>query len=102
MDTPGRQYITDVGRIDFLCRDKSSGDLWVIELKRGQSSDRVMGQILRYMGWVKANLAGDHDVHGLIVTHKNDERLRYAVSMVPSVEAWTYRVKFEFSKEASA
>ncbi len=52
----GRQYRTDIGIIDFLCRNTNTGDYWVIELKRGQSSDSVVGQILRYMGWVKENI----------------------------------------------
>ncbi len=28
----------------------------VIELKKGRPSDQVIGQVLRYMGWVKKNL----------------------------------------------
>lgn len=98
----GRQYRTPVGIIDFLCRNESNGDYWVIELKRGQSSDAVVGQVLRYMGWVRANLAGSNDVRGLVIAHEQDERLRYAVSVVPSVEAWTYQVKFEFNREGVA
>ncbi|MGE3412232.1 MAG: endonuclease NucS domain-containing protein [Dehalococcoidia bacterium] len=98
----GRQYRTPIGIIDFLCRDESTGDYWVIELKRGQSSDAVVGQVLRYMGWVKASLAHSNEVRGLVITHEQDERLRYAVSVVPSVEAWTYQVKFEFNREGVA
>ena len=96
----GRQYDTDVGTIDFLCRDARAGNFWVIELKKGRSSDRVVGQIARYMGWVQEHLANGQPVHGLIVTHEHDERLRYAVKMLRNVEAWTYRVNFEFAKEA--
>ena len=98
---PGRQYDTDVGTIDFLCKDASTGDFWVIELKRGRSSDRVVGQIARYMGWVQEHLANGQPVHGLIVTHEQDERLRYAVRMLPNVQAWTYRVNFEFHRESA-
>lgn len=53
----GHQYVTDVGRLDFLCRDTADDTLVVIELKRGRPSDRVVGQAARYMGWVRANLA---------------------------------------------
>lgn len=94
----GRQYETDVGRIDFLCRDARTGEFWVIELKRGRSSDAAVGQVLRYMGWVQQHLAGEARVRGLIVTAEQEPRLGYALKMVPNVEAWTYRVSFEFHR----
>ena len=47
-ESVGQQYDTGaVGRIDLLCEDTSSGALVVIELKRGQHSDAVMGQLAR-------------------------------------------------------
>ena len=98
----GRQYATDVGVIDFLCEDKAGGELVVVELKRGKSSDRVVGQILRYMGWVREQLAGHRDVSGIIITHEYDHRVRYAVAELPRVEAWTYHVSFMLDTKAFA
>ena len=49
----GQQYATDIGPIDILAVDAQSKALVVIELKKGRPSDRVVGQILRYMGWVQ-------------------------------------------------
>ena len=44
----GQQYNTGlVGTIDLLCEDEESGDLVVIELKRGRPSDEVAGQLAR-------------------------------------------------------
>ncbi len=91
----GRQYETDVGRIDFLCTDTASGDFVVVELKRGRTSDRVVGQVQRYMGWVQEHLANGRGVRGLIITHEYDEGMRYALKMTPEVDARTYRVNFE-------
>ena len=91
----GRQYRTGVGRIDFLCSDEASGDIVVVELKRGRSSDSAVGQCLRYMGWVQEHLADGQQVRGLIISHESDKQLAYAVKMLPDVEAWTYRVSFE-------
>jgi RecB family endonuclease NucS len=76
----GRQYSTTVGPIDLLARDKKTGQYVVIELKKGRSADKVYGQLSRYMGWVKANLASGGDVMGVIVGSKIDEKLRSAVS----------------------
>jgi hypothetical protein len=56
-DETGRQFPAGVWRIDFLCRDTSNGDLIVVELKRGQTSDETVGQVLRYIGWVSENIA---------------------------------------------
>lgn len=100
--TPGRQFVTDVGRIDFLCRNTETGDFCVLELKRGRPSDRVVGQVLRYMGWVKQHLAGERAVTGLIIAHEGDQQLDYALQMIPAVQAWTYEVSFSFHREVVA
>ncbi len=69
-----------VGRSDLICTDRN-GDLVVIELKRGMTSDEAIGQVLRYVGWVKENIAeAEQKVHGWIVTSNYDEHLRLAAS----------------------
>ena len=74
----GRQYPTTVGPIDLLGRDRKTGQSVVVELKRGRSADKVFGQLSRYMGWVRKNLAEDEDVVGVIVASRIDEKLRAA------------------------
>lgn len=59
------QYKTEVSLIDILCTD-SEGYV-VLELKRGRTSDDVVGQILRYMGWVRDNMTPEKIVRGIIV-----------------------------------
>lgn len=94
----GQQYRTDVGTIDILARDTQTGDFVVIELKRGQGSDQTMGQILRYMGWVKEHLSqGSQGVRGTIICQSVDERLDYALSMIPNVDAKFYKVDFRLT-----
>ena len=91
----GRQFPTEVGVIDFLCEDTDTGDLVVIELKKGRSSDKVLGQCQRYMGWVQENLAkAGEKVRGLIVAPEQDDRLRYALKVAPDVQMLCYRVDF--------
>jgi len=95
------EYPTPVGRIDILARDRATGDWVVIELKRGMDSDRAVGQLLRYMGWVKKHKATmDEKVRGVIITNEPDDRIRYAVSMSDKISFCTYRVSFDLTEEA--
>ena len=69
-----------VGRSDLICTD-ARDDLVVIEMKRGLTSDQAIGQVLRYVGWVRENIAQDgQGVHGCIVAGDYDEHLRLAAS----------------------
>ena len=96
----GQQYNTgSVGVIDLLCEDTSSGALVVIELKRGQQSDKAIGQLARYMGWVKENLADGREVQGVILTPSYDERLRYAIKVLRGGRLLRYRTNFEVFPE---
>ena len=91
----GRQYPAGTWSIDFLAVDKKSNDLVVIELKRGQTSDATVGQILRYMSWVRENIAApSQQVRGIIVASGVDEALRYAAKGIPALEVQTYSLSF--------
>jgi hypothetical protein len=91
----GNQFPTDVGRIDILAVHKTQPRFLVIELKRNQSNDQTVAQILRYTGWVKMHLAKQgQSVEGLIIAHKVEKEASYALSMVPSVRMMTYEVEF--------
>jgi predicted RNA-binding protein len=92
----GRQFPAGPWSIDFLCVDNKSGDFVVIELKKGQTSDATVGQIARYMSYVKKNLAKPEQcVQGVIVAKDVDDALRYAIEAVPNVRVMTYRVDFK-------
>lgn len=88
-----QQYRTGIGPIDILAKDKSTGSHVVIELKRNQTSDDTVGQVMRYMGWVSENL-NDPNVRGIIIAGKYDEKLHYAQSLLPSVDVYLYEVQF--------
>jgi len=47
----GRQYKATVGTIGIIFKDQEDSFI-VVELKRGKGSDKVVGQIQRYMAWV--------------------------------------------------
>jgi hypothetical protein len=89
-----QQYQTEVGRIDLLVKDKVSKQFVIIELKKGQTSDDTVGQIARYMGWVKKRLANGKDVKGIIIAGVNDLRLQFALQTLLNVELFIYKVSF--------
>lgn len=87
---------TDAGEIDILAKHKQLPKWLVIELKRDQSSDQTVGQVLRYMGWVQICLANTgEEVEGLVVAAKADKTMQYALVNVPSVKLKTYEVSFQ-------
>lgn len=95
--TSGNQLDTSaVGRLDILAID-ANGGLVVVELKAGRAEDRVCGQILRYIGWVKESLAQNQNVRGLIVANDFSESLRFAAKAMPGVALKRYEVRFEFT-----
>jgi hypothetical protein len=92
-----QQYRTDIGPIDLLVKDKKSGNFVVIELKRNQTSDDTVGQLTRYMGWVKKHKKND-GVKGVIVAGQFDKKLSYAMAMVPNIEVFLYEVSFSLKE----
>ncbi len=95
-ENDGQQYSTDIGPIDILAIEPESGAFVVIELKKGRPSDHVVGQVLRYMGWVKQNLcARDQEVKGLVICREHDLKLNYALSMIRNIDVRYYNVSFK-------
>lgn len=91
----GQQYATDIGSIDILAMEPASASFVVIELKKGRPSDQVVGQILRYMGWVKKNLCNDSQaVKGLVICRDPDPKLSYALTMTNNINVRYYSVSF--------
>lgn len=93
----GRQYPTDAGTIDLLC--KKQEDFVVVELKKGRSTDSVVGQISRYIGWVRENLSDGRGVRGIIVVHDFDPNLKYAVLAHENLELIYYEIQIKFISE---
>ena len=95
----GQQYLSDTGAIDILAVSKDKKELLVVELKKGRASDVVVGQVLRYMGFVKDELAEDgQTVRGVVIAMEDDQRIRRALSMVPLLSFYRYQVTFKLLK----
>lgn len=95
----GQQYATDAGPIDILAISKDGKHLLVVELKKGRTSDVVVGQILRYMGYVKEQIAEpDQVVEGAIIASEHDQKMRWALTMTPSISFYRYEITFKLMK----
>jgi len=95
----GQQYQTDTGYIDILAISKNKKELLVVELKKGRASDAVVGQILRYMGYITTDLAEpDQIVRGCIIALEDDLRIKNALKITPSIDFYRYEVSFNLKK----
>jgi restriction system protein len=92
----GQQFPSDTGPLDILAISKDRNTFLVVELKKGRVSDNVVGQIQRYMGYVKEDLAEPHqEVKGIIIGSEDDIRIRRALSVTTNIEFYKYKVNFK-------
>lgn len=98
-DISGLEYPAGGGRrIDILAVDKS-GAFVILELKVEKGYDRVVGQLLRYMNWVRKELAEPGQrVRGIIVCRTMSEDLRLACMSIPDVDLFEYTLSVSVSK----
>ena len=93
----GYEYPTGVGRIDILARHQERPAWLVVELKRDRAADQTLGQVLRYIGWIKRHLAApDEEVYGLIIAADVEKNLLYGLEGVNDrrISLMRYRVEF--------
>jgi len=85
-------------RIDILAVDKE-GSLVVLELKVSKGYDRVVGQLLRYVNWVRLNVAeSGQRVRGIIVCRTMSEDLRLACASISDIDLYEYQLSVTTSK----
>jgi len=94
----GKEFDTkEVGKIDLLLTDKNGYNV-IVELKKGRSSDDIVGQLSRYTGWVMKNRS--EKVRGIIIVNEPDERLEYSILPFRGmIKTKYYQVKFEVSDD---
>src|SRR6266436_3923820 len=92
----GKEYDTrDAGRIDLLCKDEEGSHV-VVELKKGRIGHEVVGQILKYVGWVQKNL--HKKARGIIIDSEPDDKLHYATLPLQGLDKVKYyKVHFAIS-----
>ena len=95
----GQQFQTDTGPIDILAISKDKKELLVVELKKGKASDNVVGQIQRYMGYVKEELASkEQKVKGVIIALEDNLGIRRALAVTNNIEFYRFQVSFKLFK----
>ena len=95
----GKQFPTDTGPIDILAISKDKKELLVIELKKGRASDSVVGQIQRYMGYIKDEfLESGQKVKGIIIALENDTKVKRALSVTNDIDFYQYKINFDLIK----
>lgn len=88
--------------IDILAVDQTGGYV-VIELKVSRGYDRVVGQLLRYIGWVKRHHAEPgQSVRGIILAKDISEDLRLACADNPDISLFEYSLSVSVNKVPSA
>jgi hypothetical protein len=97
----GVEYPTATGPIDILAIDEQ-GNFYVFELKRALSPDSAIGQVARYMGWVKQTIGVGYDIYGVIVAKNISDRLQYAISIIPNISLFEYEVEFRLKSVGAA
>jgi restriction system protein len=96
----GQQYPSDTGPIDILAISKDKKTLLVVELKKGRASDNVVGQIQRYMGYVKEELAEENQsIKGAIIALDDDLRIKRALSVTNNIDFYRYEISFKLKKQ---
>ncbi len=59
-----------------------------------------MGQVNRYMGWVKANLVREGDeVEGLIIAKEMSEKLKFALMVNSNIKFMEYVIDFQLKPQ---
>ena len=100
VDKKRKKYRTDTGEIDIFALSKDKKIYLVVELKKGRASDKVVGQIQRYMGYIKSEIANDNqEVKGLIIGLRDDLGLKHAISINPDIEFRKYQIRFDLIKD---
>lgn len=75
----GQQFETPDGGIIDLLTVAVNRQFVVIEFKRDKTSDESMGQVLRYMGWVRKHLSPTETVRAYLVAFDFDKYVTYAL-----------------------
>ena len=97
-DITGIEFPVGNRSIDILALDNNKNYV-VIELKVSRGYDRVVGQLLRYMAWIRKNHADEGQlVRGIIVAREISEDLLLACSEIPNIDLYEYELSVSVKK----
>jgi hypothetical protein len=94
----GIEYPVGGRYIDVLALDKNNNYV-VIELKVSRGYDRVVGQLLRYVSWVKKHQAEEgQNVRCIIIAREISEDISLECDGLPNVELFEYQLSITLNK----
>jgi len=97
-DINGIEFPVGSRYIDILALDKDNNYV-VVELKVSKGYDRVVGQILRYMAWIRKNQADEgQKVRGVIIARKISEDILLACSEIANIDLYEYGLSVSLTK----
>ena len=97
-DISGVEFPAGNRFIDILAVD-SNNNYVVIELKVSRGYDRTVGQILRYMAWIKKYHADKNQaVRGIIIAREISDDLLLACSEIENIDLYEYRLSVTLEK----
>ena len=97
-DITGIEFPVGNRFIDILATDKDNNYI-IIELKVSRGYDRVVGQILRYMAWIRKNQAEENQkVRGIIIAREISDDLLMACSETKNVGLYEYNLSVSLNK----
>ncbi|MBQ4891085.1 DUF91 domain-containing protein [Shewanella sp. MMG014] len=94
----GIEYPAGGRFIDILAVDKSNNFV-VIELKVSKGYDRVIGQLLRYVSWVKRNIIEvGQSVRGVIIARDISEDLMLVCEELKDISLFEYELSVKLNQ----
>ena len=92
----GVEFPVEEGMIDILATDRQ-GRFVVFELRLASGCNKVLGQLLYYMGWVDKHL-GKGPCRGIIVAKEISDDLIVAAQRVKGVSLYRYKLSFSVKR----
>jgi RecB family endonuclease NucS len=84
------EYITDVGRLDLFCQDRTGAPV-IVELKAKELTDQALGQIVRYLAWAKDAYSNAPRVRGILLSpFPASKSVKAAATIIPGLEIKRY------------
>jgi len=94
----GMEFPVGSRYIDILALDNDNNYV-VVELKVSRGYDRVVGQLLRYMAWIKKHQADEGQVvRGIIIAREISEDLLLACSEILNIDLYEYQLSVSLKK----
>lgn len=85
-----KEYSLPIGTIDLLLKDDYN-NFYIVEFKRNRSSDKIVGQLQRYMGYMRKEITSNN-VYGLIVMKEINNKIKYSASENKNIKMYEYDI----------